>query len=989
MTRGNRARVRSFRSYTHRLIVAAISAALIFSVSSGAPSAQQAQPAAAKRALTHQDYDRWRSIQGAQISRDGKFAAYALLPQDGDGEVIVRNLSDLSAPEVRAARGWRAPAPPPDASEPAAAAAAQNALERATKPVFTADSRYLVFTIEPNKADVLKARREKKKPEEQPKNALGILDLATGKLTQIDQVKSFQVPEDGAGSIAYLHEAKAEEKRPEAPSDPSARRAPEKKKEYGADLKLRTLATGTERVLPDVLEYSFSKDAKTLVYAVSSKKEDGNGVYVVVPGEDAAAPTTLATGKGKYLKLSWDEDQTQLAFLSNRSDAAAAQPKYSLYQWNRKAPQATELVSTSTPGFRAGTVISDKGAINFSRDGSRLFFGVAPAPPPEKDPSAEDPTEEKVAVDLWHWKDDFIQPMQKVRAESNRNRSYRAVWNLKDKKYVQLGDETLQTLTPSYSGQWAIGADDREYRMLVGQDTTYSDIYLVSTADGARKSLLKKNQFNLSWSSTGRYGVFYDGKDWSSISIPDGKVVNLTSKLQVKFQREDWDTPSVPASYGIGGWVKDDKYVLLYDQYDIWQIAPDGSSTKCLTDGLGRREKIEFRYASLDPQEKSIDPAKPLLLRAENDWTHDAGFYRDRIDGGAPEKLLMSARNFSSPIKAKDAGVLLLTASRFDEYPDLQVADPDFKSLKKISDAGRQKDAFLWGKAELMRYKNTDGAELSGILIKPDNFDPTKKYPMIVYIYEKLSEGLHRFTPPAPGTSINPTFYASNGYLVLMPDIIYDIGYPGESALKCVLPAVQTVVNQGFVNEDAIGIQGHSWGGYQIAYMVTQTKRFRAAAPGALVGNMTSAYSGIRWGTGLPRQFQYEHTQSRIGGSLWEYPMRFLENSPVFQAHRIQTPILSVHNDEDDAVPWYQGIEFYLALRRLGKEIYLFSYNGEKHGLRKRINQKDYTRRLQEFFDYNLKGAPKPEWMEKGIPYLEREKEKEKYKTASDVAGQK
>jgi dipeptidyl aminopeptidase/acylaminoacyl peptidase len=256
---------------------------------------------------------------------------------------------------------------------------------------------------------------------------------------------------------------------------------------------------------------------------------------------------------------------------------------------------------------------------------------------------------------------------------------------------------------------------------------------------------------------------------------------------------------------------------------------------------------------------------------------------------------------------------------------------------------------------------------------------------MIVYIYERLSQGLHQFRNPGPGTSINPTFYASNGYLVFMPDIVYTIGYPGSSALKCVLPGIQAVVDRGFVNEDAIGIQGHSWGGYQIAYMVTQTNRFKAAAPGALVANMTSAYSGIRWGTGLPRQFQYERAQSRIGGSLWEYPLRFLDNSPIFCADRVQTPLLMIHNDEDDAVPWYQGIEYFLALRRLGKEAYMFSYNGEKHGLRKRINQKDYTRRLQEFFDHFLKGAPAPEWMEKGIPYLQREKEKEKYRATEDA----
>jgi dipeptidyl aminopeptidase/acylaminoacyl peptidase len=266
------------------------------------------------------------------------------------------------------------------------------------------------------------------------------------------------------------------------------------------------------------------------------------------------------------------------------------------------------------------------------------------------------------------------------------------------------------------------------------------------------------------------------------------------------------------------------------------------------------------------------------------------------------------------------------------------------------------------------------------VLYKPDNFDPAKKYPMIVYIYERLSQNLNRFVDPRPMHTINFSYYVSNGYLVFTPDIVYNIGYPGQSALKCVLAGVDAIVAKGFVDEKNIGIEGHSWGGYQIAYMVTQTTRFKAVEAGAPVADMISAYDGIRWGPGIPRQFQYEKTQSRIGGSLWQYPMRFVENSPIFWADKIQTPMLLLHNDSDDAVPWYQGIEFYLGLRRLGKEVYMFSYNGEPHGIRRRPNQKDFATRMQQFFDYELKGAAKPDWMEKGIPYLERSTSK----TATD-----
>lgn len=965
--------------------------------------ARTAQTPVTKRALTHQDYDSWRSILAQQVSRDGKFVAYAYVPQDGDGEIVVRNIA--TGVDWRALRGYRPPVPPPD--DPGTNLAEFQAEQaRLLRPVFTADSRFLVFSTEPAKAELNKAKKEKRKPEEMPKNGLGIMDLSTGTVTRVEKVKTFRVPEDGSGFIAYLFEPKPEEK-PSAPaaqstpSEPNTSASPApaanssparpqggraaRKKEYGSELVLRNMSTGNERKFSDVLDFTISKDAKTLVYTVSSRKEETNGIFAVATDSDGA-PTALLGGKGKYQRLTWDEDNTQLAFISDKEDAAAKQPKFRVYHWNLKDPQANEIVSPTAAGFPKDMVISERANLSFSLDGTHLFLGSAPPPEPERNADEEIPADEKVLVDLWHWKDDYVQPMQKVRAEQDRNRSYRAVYDLPAKNFVQLADDTMENVSPSNDGRYAIGSDNRKYRVTADYDPGFTDYYLVNTADGSRKPLATKQRGGYSLSPNAKYAIYFDGKDWNSYSIADGTAVNLTKNLKVNFYNEENDVPSIPGSYGFAGWTKDDHDVLLYDRYDLWQIAPDGSRAKNVTDGVGRKEKTTLRYVRLDPKERSIDPDKPMLLSAENQETRDSGFYRDKVNGDAlPQKLLMAAKDFNTPAKARDADVLIMTASRFDQFPDVWVTNSSFRELKRVSNGEAQRANFLWGTAEMVSFKNTDGVPLKGVLLKPDNFDPRKKYPMIVYIYERLSQGLHQFRNPGPGTSINPTFYVSNGYLVYMPDIVYTIGYPGASALKCVLPGIQAVVDKGFVNEDAIGIQGHSWGGYQIAYMVTQTNRFKAAAPGALVANMTSAYSGIRWGTGLPRQFQYERTQSRIGGSLWEYPLRFLENSPIFRADRVETPLLMIHNDEDDAVPWYQGIEYFLALRRLGKEAYMFTYNGEKHGLRKRINQKDYTRRLQEFFDHFLKGAPAPEWMEKGIPYLQREKEKEKYRVTEDV----
>ena len=801
----------------------------------------------------------------------------------------------------------------------------------------------------------------------------------------------------------------------------AAAQADQPRREVGSDLLIRNLVDGRQRILSDVNDYTFTKDGKLLVYSTVSKTDAANGLFAVSPGADAP-PLPLLHGKGKYAKMTWDEKQTQLVFLSDRDTAGAKQPTWKLYYWSRKPTEelvrlahlqlnllpdptaalggiagllpllhaptldaATEVIGAELPNCKPGLVLSDRGAIVFSQDGARVFFGLAhPTPPaPERPrPAVEGaaapapppaPAEERVQLDLWHWQDDFIQPMQKLRVGQERNRTLRAVVHLKDRKLVQLADENLRDVNPIGDGEWALGTDDRPYRILVGQDTNYVDDYLVNTWDGSRKLLLKKHQGGLTFSPGCKYALYFDGVHWQSVHLTDGKTTNLTHNLGVAFHNEDTDTPSVPGPYGNGLWTSDDKQIVLFDRYDAWLVAGDGSGAKCLTGGMGRKLKTQFRFVRLDPLEKAFDPHKPILLRAEEEATRSTGFYRSFADGRAPEKLVMGACDYTVPTKAKNADVLVLTAMTFYQYPDLLVTNSEFKDIKKVSNVGAQRDKFNWGKAELVSYKNADGVKLTGTLIKPENFDPTKKYPMMVYIYERLSQNVHHFVAPGPGTSINTAYYASNGYLVLEPDIIYTTGYPGQSALKCVLPAIQAVVDQGIVDEKAIGIQGHSWGGYQIAYMITQTNRFRAVEAGAPVANMTSAYSGIRWGTGLSRQFQYEHTQSRIGGTLWQYPMRFIENSPVFMADRVQTPLMILHNDQDDAVPWYQGIEYYLALRRLGKEVYLFNYNGELHGLRRRINQKDYTVRMQQFFDHYLKGAVRPVWMEKGEPFIEKD----------------
>jgi dipeptidyl aminopeptidase/acylaminoacyl peptidase len=907
-----------------------------------APAAMQT---GAKRPITHDVYDSWRTIQDTTLSRDGTWLVYVLTPQDGDGELVARNVR--TGAERRHARG--------------------------RDPVITADGRFAVFAVAPLDADMDKAKKDKKKPEEQPKAGVAIVNLDTGATFTADRVKSFKVPEESSRYIAWLHEPTGP-----APKDDQKEKEKDKnkKKDLGTDLVIRDLTSSTNSTVAGVTDYAWAKDGSLIAYTVSSAVAEKDGVYVQPPNGSGRA---LLTGKGHYKGLAIDHPGRQVAFVSDRDEYDRPAPRYDLFLASG-AGGAEKLVGSTTGGMPAGFAVSEHGRVAFSKDGSRLFFGTAAAPRPERADDAPEP----LKVDLWHWKDPFLQTVQKVRAEQDKKQTYLAVALLSAKttaprlaKLLQLGSEEVPDVTIGDGSGALLGRSDVPYRQLTSWDGEYNDYYVFTLRDGAKKRVVQKSGFDARLSPGGGYVLYYSDDDdgWHCIRLSDGTDVNLTGRLGLPFVDETWDSPASPAPYGVAGWTDGDRSVVVYDRYDVWDLKPDGSGARMITGGVGRGQKIVFRYQQPEQPAETGGPiiktGEPLLLNATDSRTKDSGLYRATWDGQLT-KLMMASAAIGNVRKAKDADVYVFTKSRFDLFPDLWISDGSFSAPKQVTDANPQQAEFRWGKAELVSYVNADGKPLRATLIKPDDFDPAKKYPLMVYIYEELTQNLHTYAAPAPSHRINPTRYVSNGYVILMPDIVYETGYPGESAEKCVLPAVQTVVAMGFIDPARIGIQGHSWGGYQITYLITHTNMFRAVEAGASVSNMISAYGGIRWETGRSRAFQYEKTQSRIGAPPWARPLQYIENSPIFWVEKVQTPYLTMHNDEDGAVPWYQGIEFFSALRRLGKEAYLFNYNGEKHGLTQRDTQKHFTVHMAEFFDHYLLGQPRPEWMDKGVRYLDR-----------------
>jgi dipeptidyl aminopeptidase/acylaminoacyl peptidase len=937
----------------HRLISCLVATVLI------APIAASAQ---SKKPLDHSAYDIWKTIEDQEISDDGRWVLYALVPQEGDAELRIQSANGETSYTIPRGRSAR----------------------------FTDDGTFVVTLIKPEHILVKEAKQQKQKPDEQPKDSLGILDLSTGDVLRIERVKSFKVPEEGAGWVAFLLEREIGEpdsstgpgqagEREQQPQQEEEEEKKEKKdNQVGTVLVLRDLYTSAERRYESIIEYTFSDAGNRLAYAASSKDGSADGVFSVATNDGVS--TALMTGEGIYKAVAFDDAGEQVAFLSNRDDYQADQPAFILYHWQDGQDEASAIAAGGSAGIPDGWWVSERGQVSFSESGERVLFRTAPMPEPEvKDSTPED---EKVTVDIWHWKDPQLQPMQLLQVNSERNRNYLAVVHLDDGRVVQLANREVPSVNVGAKGDagLAIGTSNIPYRMLSSWEFPgFNDIYVVDVNTGTQSRRLEKFQGSASLSPGGKYLYWWDNGElaWYVKGIDGGQAVNVTSGIRYPVHNEDHDSPYPPFSYGSGGWTDDDREFLVYDRYDVWAVDPEGErSPRNVTEGAGRGDSVRFRYVRLDRDELSVPRDDPILLSAFNLWTKEAGFYRDRVSGdGAPEQLVYMPRQFSNPTKAEDADVLMFTRQSVDEFPDLWVSDLEFDGMREISDANPQQAEYVWATVDLMHWRSTDGKVLQGLLYKPDDFDPSKKYPMMVYFYERNSNGLHAHYPPIPHRSvIRPTFYASRGYLVFIPDIVYETGYPGESAMKCVMPGVLELIKDGYVDEDNIGVQGHSWGGYQIAYMVTKTNLFRAAAGGAPVSNMTSAYGGIRWGSGMSRMFQYERTQSRLGASLWEAPMRYIENSPIFWADKVETPFLMMHNDHDGAVPWYQGIEMFVALRRLGKPAWLVNYNDEPHWPTTYANKKDWNVRMQQYFDHFLTGAPAPVWLVAGVPAIQKGK---------------
>ena len=911
---------------------------------------------AQKKILDHKDFEIWNVIQNRSIASDGNHVMYQLTKGEKDNHLKIKSSKgDLVFDSERSERGR-----------------------------FTDDSKFALFTIKPWKDDVVELKRKKTKKDKMPKDTLGIFNLETKALTKIANVKSYKMPLKWATHIAYLlEEIKIEKKKedksdtdeeiPEADKDQTKKEKKKSVKKVGKDngyhLVLRELATGKQDTIKFVKDYTFAEKGQKFAYTTTGKDlETDGGVYVL----DLAANqlTELYTAKkAKYYRLSFSETGKNLGFVVDADTTKVQVRPNELYTWSTGNTSAVKrLDAVSAPqGYR----VSSDGNIDFSKDESKLYFGLA-KPPIVKDTTLID--DEIVNVEVWTYNEPTLYTIQELQVANDRKKSYLTAIDLNTNKLTQLGSTNYSDASLGNEGnsENALANTNLPYRIeQQWEGATRRDYATVNLATGSVKSIAKAFPGSLRLSPKGNYafGYHFNDSTWVAYNVNTLKPAKLTQGKV--FYNELNDSPRHPGSYGSPGWTSEDKALILYDRYDLWRFNPETGASIRLTNG--RPSKTVYRYTRLDTEERFLDPNGEWMLSTFNEASKNSGYAALNMKTGKLKTLISGPYRYGRVMKAQKSEGLIFTRESFIEYPNIRYTDLSFKNHKVISDANPQQNDYNWGTSELVNWTSLDGVELTGMLIKPENFDPNKKYPLLVNFYERSSNGLHNHRNPNPGrSSINYSFYTSRGYVIFNPDVQYRVGYPGESAYNCVIPGVTSLIEKGFIDKDNIGVQGHSWGGYQIAYLVTKTDIFKAAEAGAPVPNMISAYGGIRWWTGLSRQFQYEHTQSRIGGTPWQYPQRYVENSPIFNMDKVNTPLLIMHNDADGHVPWYQGIEMFMSLRRLQKPSWFLNYNEEPHWPLKYQNRKDFNIRLAQFFDYYLKGDPMPVWMKRGVPAIEK-----------------
>ncbi len=919
---------------------------------SGAVMADESRPG-----VQWSDVAGWKFIQpqSVTISENGQWMAYWYSPNKGNAELILQHTSQ----DIK--KNWPIGE---TGGNPGAAIA------------FSSDDTYLAFTVFPTEEARKRASRDN-----QPRNKVRLINLDGFEEKDFENMRSFSFGGEQHPGWLAIHLS--------TPVRGSGSNAGS-----GTDLLLYKLNEGTVMNFGNVSSFAFNKTGQWLAYTVDAYAKAGNGVFLRNMGTgEISVPES---DKAKYKSLRWTEKGEGFTVLKEVSDDNWKDDLHHVvaFRPTRSGFEKIIIDPANTNGFPDGMTVSPNRAAVWSDNLASIYFGIHFVE--KKEDAADNDTtatdqrrtpanrnnddEEKPDIVLWHWQDSRLQSVQQTRERMDRDFNYLSVYHVQPGRFVQLADDQIKNVSTNRRGAYAIGFDNMAYELLGSlSGRNYRDIYKINVETGERKMILEKLMAvgGTPVSPDGTYMLYYDQGHYYTYHLADDRIINITENLPTSFVNElsdiNLEFPPTPA----WGWTSDSREVVLRDNHDVWRVQANGRGGENLTLN-GRTDDMVYQMRfRLDEDEDGIDLRQPLYMRVMDNATKQTGIAR--IDRGRPgaRMLILEEAMISGLTKADKAGLFFYARQTPQIAPNYYVtSSADLRGARRLTEVYPEQENFAWSPGEkLISFVSDKGDTLQAAIYLPANYEEGKSYPTVVYIYERLTQNLFSYARPAfPGGGFNRSIYTSNGYVVLMPDIAYQINDPGMSAVWCVLPALDAAIATGIVDADNVAIHGHSWGGYQTSHLITQTNRFKAAVAGAALTNMISMYSLIYWNTGGTNQAIFESSQGRFTSGYWDNWEAYKRNSPVYFASQVETPLLLMHNDKDGAVDFTQGIEYYNTLRRLEKPVIMLQYVGENHGLRKLANQIDYATRMMEFIDHYLKGKEAPTWLQEGVPLLEMDK---------------
>ena len=898
--------------------------------------------------IDHKAYPEWKRLEKQQFSQNDSWITYEINPLVGDGF--------LHRYEIATGK--------------------HDSLKRAKDAQLDPNGQFIAWKVVPGFDTLRNCELNKVDKKKWPKDSLYIYLTASDSLIKISKLKSFNVCED-ASVMVYLSEA-SPKPAPEVKKTwlqkhgfQKEEKPTEKPKSDGHQLTVwTTTSTWTQT---NVTKYSMPKNGKYIAIVTQQKlKNDSSQVRIY-----EVATQTLIKEFDRNTACEapvWNEDGTRLAFFASLDTNKVKQ--FELNVFDLVSNKTWIFGDTLSRDFDSLKGISENRTPIFTQDNRYLFFGVVDRVKPEaKDSLLES---EKVRVDIWHYQDQELQAQQLVQLNQEKKRSDLYVFRFDNEKIIPLSNDTLSVrVSDQQIGNYVQATSNESYAIQQQwKSPGLEDVYRISLIDGSIEILAKGLSYPGILSPKGTYYTYFNPAKSQHVLLD----IAAKSLSYMNANRKDitWneDINGQPMEAGPEGWIGFDRsedHVYFKSRFDLWDYQISSQNLTSLTNEWATKNKVRLDLVQWESDSIYIDLsdcyAKSFDLSTKKEGLH----HFDASQANGLRQIIQIPARISLIERSPNKNHYFFRWMTVSHYPELELWNDQYQPEGVLSVTNPQQANYNWATSEMVKWKTYDGQNLEGILYKPADYDATKKYPLILYYYELNSDNLHNYQGPRPSAStINPTEYASAGYFVFIPDIRYEIGHPAKSAYNCIMSATDHLIKQYPIDSTRMGLQGQSWGGYQTAQLVTMTKRYAAAMAGAPVSNMISAYGGIRWGSGLNRQFQYESTQSRIGKTIWDAQALYIENSPLFHLPNVTTPLLIMANDKDGAVPWYQGLELYNGMRRLGKPCWMLNYNDDDHNLTKLPYKMDLSIRMRQFFDHYLQGKPAPIWLKDGIPAIKK-----------------